>query len=267
MLQRFSHRFDEQRLAAVLVVPTERDRAPVRTALSITRGRRGRLRALCLTRPGEGLPPELRIALFGLSGTSEADLAIKNLISSATRGAHTAVHPIGEQEEERREQAAQLAALDPDLPLLVGWSRTGPLPRLDRLLPLIEGFRGYVVLLADTDGPLPTEVLGLLPAPGDRCRAAVEALVCDLERTLPAYRVAEAKARGAIQDCTDRTLVVAALPPQTDLESAVPGRVALVLAPTPDRSEVIAALFEQIRLGRQTRAASAAVPPPPRPAL
>ena len=268
MPQRLSHRLDERALALVLVLPTDQDRAPLRTALSVATGRRGRIRALCLSHSGEGMPTELRIAMFGLAGLSEADLAIQHLIASATRGAHQIVSPLPDPEDERLTTAQGLGDLPPNVLLVVGWTRGGPLPRADRLRPLIAAHRGDVVILVDADGPLPREVLGLLPPPGDPARGSVLGLVQDLERTLPAFLVPEAKARGAIGDCTDATLVVAALPPQTDLESAVPGRVALLLSPADDRAERVEALIERVRSARQspTRAASGAAPRPPRPA-
>jgi len=266
VLRRLTHRLDERPLTLLLVLPTDQDRAPLRTALSIATGHRGRIRALCLSRPGEALPPELRIALYGLSGRSEADLAIQHLVASSNRGAHVIISPVASDEEELLAEARQLAGLDPGMPLVVGWSRTGPLPRIDRLRPLVDAFKGPVVLLVDDDGPLPTEVLGLLPAPKVPEHAAVQTIVRDLERTLPAFFVREDQARAAVADCTAQTLVVAGLPPGTELESAVPGRLLLVLAPSEERTELVVELIEKVSQARQSRAASAAAPPPPPPA-
>jgi hypothetical protein len=266
VLRRLTHHLDERPLTLVLVLPTDQDRAPLRTALSIATGHRGRLRALCLSRPGESLPPELRIALYGLSGRSEADLAIQHLVASSNRGAHVIVSPVATDEDERLAEAKQLGELDPNVPLVVGWCRTGPLPRIDRLRHLVEAFKGPVVLLVDDDGPLPTEVLGLLPAPEAPGHATVRTIVRDLERTLPAFVMREEEARAAVADCTPNTLVVAGLPPRSDLESAVPGRLALVLAPSEQRSKLVVELIEKVSQARQSRAASAEAPPPPPPA-
>ena len=266
MLRPLSRHVDERPAPIVLVLPTPDVRAPIRTALSLARGRRTRLRALSLTRPGEGLPAELRIALFGLGVRNEADRAIAHLVQSAVRGSHVAVKPVAELEQERLREAHELGELPSDAPLIVAWSRGGPLPRADRLEPLLRAFGGPIVLLVDSDGPLPVEVLGLMPhvdAPG---YGPVRTLLDDLERTLPVFEVPEANAGAAVGDSNHRTLVLGSLPPKSELESAVPGRLALVLPPAEGRADQALALIERVREARRSRAASEAGTPPPPPA-
>ena len=247
----------------LLVLPSVDERAPIRTALAVARGHRGRLRAVSLTRPGEQLPPELRIALYGLGVRSAADQAIEHLVTSARRGAHVPVTPLPADAGER--SALVAAMTSGPCTLMVGWSRGGPLPPLDRLRPVLEGFAGPVVLLVDAGPDLATEVLGLIPPAGAPGEAAVRVLLADLENTLPVFAVPEATARAASADATVRTLVVAALEPRSDLESAVPGRLAFVVPAGSGRVDRVLGLIDRVSLARRSRAACAegTQPPPP----
>ena len=266
MIRPLSQRVGERHPRLVLIVPTPDARAPIRTALSLTAGG-GRLRTISLTRAGDGLPPELRIALFGLSARSEADRAIQHLVDSATRGAHVAPEPIPEHEQDLLQFAHALGQLPEDIPLLVSWTRGGALPDPERLRPLLDAWRGPIVLHVDAGPDLSTEVLGLMP--DGEALGPVVALLESFERTLPVFRVPESNARAAVGDCSPRTLVVAALPPRSDLESAVPGRLLLVIPATAERlarAEQVLALIDRVRTERRTPAASPAGSSPPPPA-
>ena len=263
-VHRLSEHTLEQRASLHVVLPTHDCRAPLRTATSLALGLGAELRASCLVAPGERLPPELRIALYGLAARGDAERAVRHLVRSAVVGAHVPVRPLPVDPDERRAFAACFGS--PELPLVVGWSRGGPLPLLDRLPDVLTPWSGPIVVLLDDDGPVPTEVLGLaLGGTAHPAVAATGVLLRGLERALPVFRVAAtraAEARAALRDCTPRTLVLAAMGDKDpgnlselhELEEDGPHRLGLVFAPSGDRDERILAVLEKVRTARRPAA-------------
>ena len=269
MAHRLSERIDEQRPHLHLILPDPFEVAPVRTALALVLRGRARVRAHCLRRAGEGLPPELRIARYGLGVRRESDRAVERLIEGAVRGSHVDVRPLPADHDGRAATASKLAASRPDTLLLVGWTRQGALPDPERLAPLLAGYPGPVGLLIDDRGPPLTEVLGLGPSPSSSMpvTTAADEILRAVERSHPTFRVAptdDAQAAAALADVSERTLVVMPVVPASPrwlgdaggLEQRLPGRLLLLFAPAEGRTERLLALLEAISAGRAARAAS-----------
>jgi len=228
------------------------DVAPIRTALALGAGR---LRVVGLRRRGEDLPVELRIARFGLGVRREADRAVERLVTEASDGARVPVLGLPTDEDARARLASKLG--EQPLPVVLGWTRHGPLPPVDRLRELLSGCDASVALLLDDAGPPFEEVLGLRAGDDDDPAVAPAGLLLRaLERARPAFRVHATdarKAKAALGDAGVRTLV---LVPVTDpvagglldapeaLESTTRGPLLLVFAPGDvDRAlDVVAAI-------------------------
>lgn len=261
MIRRLSEHTAERAVHLHLVIGEPDDVAPIRTALALGAGR---VRVLGLRRPGEDLPVELRIARYGLGVRRDADRAVERLVNEASDGARVSVASLPADEAGVRAVAERLAAASLALPLVVGWTRHGPLPPVDRLRPLVEGCPGAVALLLDDAGPPFEEVLGLRGgADDDPAVPPAGQLLRALERSRPAFRVHAGKAsaaRAALGDAGVRTLVIL---PVTDpvpggllddvaaLESATRGPLLVVFAPGQARRalDVLEALAEA-RAGR-----------------
>ncbi len=269
MKHRLSERVDEQRPHLHLILPDPFEVAPVRTALALVLRSRACVRAHSLRRAGEGLPPELRIARYGLGVRRESDRAVERLIEGAVRGSHVDVRPLPADDDGRAATAAKLAASPPDTLLVVGWTRQGDLPDPERLAPLLAAYPGPIGLLIDDRGPPLTEVLGLGPTPSSNLPITTSAdeILRAIERAHPTFRVAtrdDSQAAAALADATERTLVVMPVVPATPgwlgdaegLEQRLPGRLLLLFAPAEGRTERLLALLEAISAGRAARAAS-----------
>ncbi|MCO4773799.1 MAG: hypothetical protein KDA24_27455 [Deltaproteobacteria bacterium] len=272
MVHPLSERHDETRPGLHLVLPDPFEVAPVRTALSLLLRGRGALRAHSLRRPGEDLPPELRIARYGLGVRRDADRAVSKLVEAAVRGAHVDVRPLPPDEAGRAATANMLAEAAESTLLLVAWTRQGELPDPARLEPLLTRYRGPVGLLIDDRGPPLREVLGVGPGPGasPASQGAVDAaseLLDAIERSHPTWRLNPSslkEAQVALADVGPRTLVVMPVVDHTPeqlgdpetLELRLPGRLLLVFGPSESRAARLLALCGAISAGRAARAAS-----------